>query len=471
MDQLPALPPLKTLVRERPVQVALALALLVRLAMATVPSLPHFTDDSSGYIDPGVNLFTHASYATTCDPRCIPTLFRTPGYPVLLGLLLGVFKLPLAVVYVLQALFDTGTTLLVAALGWAMGGRRIAVAAALVHALNPFSAVFAGEIMTESLITLALTSAVYLLWRIWTREKPAGPRVWLAFGALLGLLVLIRPVLAPVGGVFALSLFDPARWRAQLRAWTLAFVGLGLVLAPWVARNWVVSRDGGADDSFQPLGSFSSPFYRRLMSPGLMRWYATFEEPFVWDRPREAPIVAKYFLPGEKERVEKLFEGIRAADVMVTPELDVGFAALAHERIAAHPFRTVVLPPLTRMARLWITPRLSSFGIESARLEGVKGKLLFLGATAYNALFALVGFGTGFLLVRRRVGARLLLAVPVFLTLIHPFLMWGNQSRYSVPGFPFLAVLVACGGFAIYDRVLARVRNRAASRGAHTSAE
>jgi 4-amino-4-deoxy-L-arabinose transferase-like glycosyltransferase len=449
---------LKTLLGQRPLQIVLATTLTLRIVMSLVPELPHYTDDSAGYLDSGVNLFTHATFAMTCDPRCIPTLWRTPGYPIVLGLLVGVLKLPLGAVYVLQAVLDTVTTLLVAAIAWGAAGRRAGILAASVHGLNPFAAVFAGQIMTESVATLTLIAAVYVLWGLCQPARSARSIAWIALGLLLGFATLVRPALAPLSGLLPLAVFERARWREQARGWLLAAGAFAVMVAPWVARNWVTTRDGAADDSFRVLGSFSSPFYRRIATPGLERWYQTFEEPFVWDRPREPPVVAKYFLPGEKERVERLFEGLRDAGVMVTPELDTEFNRLADERIAAHPFRTTIWPPLSRAGRLWVTPRLSSFGIESARLAGARGKLLFVAATGYNALLALFGFATGLVLARRVVG-RLLLSVPFFLTALHAFVMWGNQSRYTVPGFPEMAILATLGVLFLLDRIRRRWRS------------
>src|SRR4029077_9208469 len=118
------LPPLSALIRRRSIMVVLALGLTLRIVLAIVPAITHYTGDSSGYIDPGVNLFLHASFAMTCDPRCVPTLWRTPGYPVILGILFGVMKMPAGALYALQTSFDTVTTLLIAAVAWGMGGPR-----------------------------------------------------------------------------------------------------------------------------------------------------------------------------------------------------------------------------------------------------------------------------------------------------------------------------------------------------------
>jgi 4-amino-4-deoxy-L-arabinose transferase-like glycosyltransferase len=447
------LPSLRAVLRERPIQIVLLSAVLLRLGLAFTSAVIHFTGDSSGYVDSGVNLFTHGTFAMTCDPRCIPTLWRTPGYPLVVGFLVGLLGAPFGVLYVVQSLLDTLTTLLVAAAGWAMGGRRTGTIAAAVYGLNPFAAVFAGQIMTESLSTLVLMSVVCLLWRLRYRDLEKKSQAgWAIVGLLLGFATLVRPVFAPLPAVLALAVFDPSKWRVQVRGWVLAAGGFALVVAPWVTRNWVVTRDGGADDSFHVLGSMLSPFYRQLATPGVVRWYWSFEEPFGWDRPREAPFSAKYFLPHEKERVEHLFEEIREAGVRVTPEVDADFDQLARERIRSHPFRTTVLPRLSKAARLWITPRVGTFGVESVRVAGGVGKLLFDLSLVYNALLALAGFAMGTLLVRIA-EVRLLLAVPIFLTVVHLFVMWGCQSRYTVPGLPQMTILATLCALFLFDRL------------------
>ncbi|HMI89351.1 MAG TPA: glycosyltransferase family 39 protein [Polyangiaceae bacterium] len=380
---------------------------------------------------------------------------RTPGYPMFVGLLVGVFGLPLGAVYVLQALADTATTLLVAGVGWGMGGRKAGIGSAFVQALNPFSAVFAAQIMSESVVTLVMMGAVYLLFYLTLPSPPFSAKAWVAVGLLLGFATLVRPVFALIPAAFAVALFHRSRWREQLRIWILAAAGFGAVVGPWVGRNWAVARTGRADDSFQVLASFAFPIYRNLMTPGLIHWYKSFEEPFIWDRLPEAPAMAKYFLPGEKERTDELFAGMRAADLVVTPELDAAFERLARERIAAHPFRTQVIPAPSRAARLWITPRLSAFGVESARLPGFVGRLILLVTVAFNGTLALFGFVTGFALWRST-AARLLLVVPVYLTVIHSIIMWGNQSRYVVPAFPEIAILATLGGLAL----VAHIRRR-----------
>lgn len=49
---------------------------------------------------------------------------------------------------------------------------------------------------------------------------------------------------------------------------------------------------------------------------------------------------------------------------LLTPQIDAAFAALAAERIHAHPFRYYVTLPLLRLADMWLRPRVEMLDIE-----------------------------------------------------------------------------------------------------------
>ena len=73
-------------------------------------------------------------------------------------------------------------------------------------------------------------------------------------------------------------------------------------------------------------------------------------------------------------------------DNVLTPHIDAGFAALAAERIRAHPFRYYVTLPLLRLADMWLRPRVEMLNIElrwwQYRLHHVETRISY----AYGAL-------------------------------------------------------------------------------------
>jgi 4-amino-4-deoxy-L-arabinose transferase-like glycosyltransferase len=464
--------PLRESLKDRGVVAALVVAFAFRIVLAVIVFGPlhYYVVDSHHYVASGTNLFQHGTFAIVCDPHCIPSLMRPPAYPVLVGLVLAVFKLPEFTICILQACFDTVTTWLVATFGMKLDGLRVGRAAAFLYALNPFAAAYAGQIMTESIATFAVIASAYVVWRL---TEPTAPhsklRAWAALGALLGLTTMVRPALGALPAAMALAAFRPSLWKRQLAAWSVAAVAFALIIAPWTARNWFVTREGEADDSFRMVSSFLGPNERRLMTPGFTEWFKTYEEPYASDGIYLAPTVAKYFLPGERERVAALFAKIREnlgtmptderpGPVVITPDLDAKFSELARERREAHPFRTTVFPPLSRAPRLWFSPRLTALEIKPWRLGGTLGLLLIAAATAYNGVQVLLGIFGGILTMRTEIAARILASVPIYLTLFHSLYAVGGQSRYSVPGIPEVAVFAAVGLFAVLDRLRRRWR-------------
>ena len=71
---------------------------------------------------------------------------------------------------------------------------------------------------------------------------------------------------------------------------------------------------------------------------------------------------------------------------VLTPQIDAGFAALAAQRIRAHPFRYYVTLPLLRLADMWFRPRVEMLNIElrwwQYRLHHVETRISY----AYGAL-------------------------------------------------------------------------------------
>jgi hypothetical protein len=68
-------------------------------------------------------------------------------------------------------------------------------------------------------------------------------------------------------------------------------------------------------------------------------------------------------LDADKEKTLNLIAEYNAGDIL-TPQIDAGFAALAAERIRAHPLRYYVTLPLLRLADMWLRPRVEMLNIE-----------------------------------------------------------------------------------------------------------
>lgn len=154
--------------------------------------------------------------------------------------------------------------------------------------------------------------------------------------------------------------------------------------------------------------------------------------------------------------------------VEMTPELDAGFAQLARERIARHPFRYYVLLPLKRAHSLWFNTHSDYYPFQGdlLPLDDLDYRHyqqytlpLFAGLTL---LYTLLGLAGGWFLWRSRdFVARqwvLMAALLIFLRLGFFATMENPEPRYTVEFFPFLAIL---GGIAVV-RMGALLKNRKA---------
>ncbi|MEP6570530.1 MAG: glycosyltransferase family 39 protein [Acidobacteriota bacterium] len=160
----------------------------------------------------------------------------------------------------------------------------------------------------------------------------------------------------------------------------------------------------------------------------------------------------------EEDQTDENSSADEVADqsVEMTPEIDAGFAQIARERIAHHPFRYYIRLPLKRAHSLWFDTHSQYYPFEGELLplDDLDYTIhqqywlpLFAGLTL---IYSLLGIAGGwFLWNSRNVNARLgllsaglmiFLRVGFFATLENP------EPRYVVEVFPFLSIL---GGIAI----------------------
>ncbi len=221
----------------------LLLAVALRLVLAT-----HFpllvTLDSPDYIHSGVEIYKHLDFNSD-SLRDV----RMPGYPLFLATMYPLIGVRSDLLVLVQSFVGV----LCVALGWKIGrllhSQLVAEGLALFFVFNPVYLLFEHALMTEALsifFMLLFTTAVVYCWR-----QP--PSLWLGFvtAALLGFSVLVRVNLLPYG--FTLLTVIAAYWMAV--AWRQPdskllgaiapvllplFLGLTVVLGPWLWRNYAI---------------------------------------------------------------------------------------------------------------------------------------------------------------------------------------------------------------------------------------
>lgn len=221
----------------------LALAFVLRCA-AVVVRWDNLSVDRDAYLAIAENLQVGNGF---CSVPGKPTAFRPPLYPLLLAACLscgGVIAIA-----VVQIGFSTATVGLTWRLARNAGfSARIALFAGLLTAVDPLLLELTSQPMTETLFTFLATALLYSLTRPTgvSIERPA------VSGLLIGLAALCRPSLwafvmlwlALTAGTLLLqrlrrSTARPDRKFDWRRAAILA-IAAGLVVSPWVLRNWTV---------------------------------------------------------------------------------------------------------------------------------------------------------------------------------------------------------------------------------------
>jgi hypothetical protein len=209
------------------------IAAATNLLYFALASNDYFFPDSFTYLEPARNLIRGFGFTTANG--LIDTL-RTPGYP----LVLTAFGLRIVPMIVFQHLLNV--VLAMAIYRFTMhrlGDRFVAIAAAILFAIDTPTLHYANKILTETIFT-ALLFVVFAL-------VVDGRKLPLA-GVLTGVLVLIRPVAIAYFVVIALCLLLR---RVRLRTIAI-YVALALLLPlGWSLRNlhhtgvFTVSSIGG----------------------------------------------------------------------------------------------------------------------------------------------------------------------------------------------------------------------------------
>ncbi|MEK6334364.1 MAG: glycosyltransferase family 39 protein [Acidobacteriota bacterium] len=142
--------------------------------------------------------------------------------------------------------------------------------------------------------------------------------------------------------------------------------------------------------------------------------------------------------------------------VAMTPETDAGFAQIARERVARHPFRFYVWLPLKRAHTMWFDTHSQYWPFEGnllpfEDLDYEHRQQIWLPLfAALTAVFTLLALAGGWLLWISRLSAGriflLLTVIAILLRLILFSAMENPEPRYLVEFFPFLSIL---GGIAI----------------------
>jgi hypothetical protein len=382
-----------------------------------------------------------------------PTVFRAPGYPAFLAaayafLSAGDATTPKewiaarTAVRALQSLLDVSVcaaafVIVSMALARAPFPLRSAAAllAALLQALNPYTAHWARTLLTEPLAGFLLAWCVALL--CVAAEKDSLP-AYASSGALAGALVLTRPEYLP-WALAAGALAAAARGRAgrisapvpfrSIRgiARALAFLAcLSLIVAPWTYRNYRV---------FGKIIPAASGSVGELLHRG------SFEGSYPWNGWAWCPpgILSG---PAEAKEMRDLYAAYIRAQSTAGDEvfrIDDAFKAKALKRIREKPAECAKAW-IANFPRLWYQRPIDMF----ADREPGGGPLLAAIVLACAGVL-LCGF--------KNLPVIMAASVPAYLCVL--YLPMHIEARYSTPATPLLAALAA---FALGQALLALIK-------------
>jgi SAM-dependent methyltransferase len=227
--------------------VLVGLVLRVAWALYAARSVPEFlvSGDQYSYWVIGQEIAAGRGYRI--PPFTDPTSYYPVGFPALLGLAAFVTTrtplpddpvLVMAAIQVTAGVAATALTYLVALRTW---GPKAAVVSAWIVALWPNLVMSAATYSVEPVfMALCLGVLAVLVTHDWSSGRLPSPGRLVAFGALLGATVLVRPFVLPV--IFGLAVacwVAKAGWRATLRTTMIPVAVVAVMMVPWTVRNAV----------------------------------------------------------------------------------------------------------------------------------------------------------------------------------------------------------------------------------------
>jgi 4-amino-4-deoxy-L-arabinose transferase-like glycosyltransferase len=415
--------PMKT-ISDRLFLSLLIFAVAIRIAIVWIPGNSVRTPWSGGgdmdaYVLLARNLVTGNGYTYAH----LPTAFRNPGYPLFLALMMKLFGAHFAVAArIAQSItgFATAYFCMKAAriLFDSLAARMTFIAVLLFPTLIYFS----GEFLTEG-----LTSFFFALF-LWTFAEDLKKGSWktaIAMGCAVGLGFLVRANMAVLGLMALAGAYQVRHTMRSRRELVLIPLFAGILITPWVLRNWVtfgqplLSTEGGA----ACLVSLVNPEARLIDG---------------WDRRFREKV--GYLVPNELETNDPVRLGL-GSELEMNRRCWRASRELWSEMNASSRARWVLVK--------WETYWLSTDQLFSPGMISRRNRALHVAAVVFY--WGLLGLGCYGWLMLRNSGpkvALILLGYATLMTILHsPFVM---NSRIRAPLIdPMIAILAGGGAAAL----------------------
>jgi 4-amino-4-deoxy-L-arabinose transferase-like glycosyltransferase len=225
-------------------------AFLLRLAVITIghtyritPRRDHFQFGwEMGRI--ARSIATGQGFSSPTDLPTGPSAWAPPVYPYILA---GVFKLfgvysnlSAWIILAFNSIFSALTCLSLYRIAEKIYGVAVARATAWTWALFPYAIYWPVRVVWEMSLSAFLLSLAFLF-TMRMADEPPSPRMWVGFGLLWGLLALTNTAVLSLLPFCLLYLLWRLPWPTrQLFGLGLCILAAGLVVSPWLVRNYVV---------------------------------------------------------------------------------------------------------------------------------------------------------------------------------------------------------------------------------------
>lgn len=201
-------------------------------------TFPIYSADSFEYFTAADHLFDGGSGALD---QSLLMQFRTPGYPLFVSLVEGVFGHPLAV-SVIQVVLSGLLVVVVYILGLQFATRRVGLIAAALFALEPVSLFHSIVGLSDFFFTFLFICALWLTIRRYADGNAMIKGLGVA-GVMLGYAALVRPIgqwLPILFSIGFLVYYIHSLKRTHIYALLAFLVGVVAVVSPWMVRNGVL---------------------------------------------------------------------------------------------------------------------------------------------------------------------------------------------------------------------------------------
>lgn len=373
------------------------IALIVRLLLvsqfATEPVNDLLWNDAVGWNLAQGNGFT----ASQSEPR-VPAIYRTPGYPAFLAIIYWIFGHTYTPVYIIQAILDSLSAILLGRIILLYSNAWFAIAASFLYAVYPYPGMFCGVLHQDILLIACTLTTLYLISRAIRSDRPVS---WAYVGVALAVTALVKPNMVLLLFFAATCIFFYFRRARMIRIAMLAGT-MAVTLFPWFLRNYLTF------DGFPPLSAGATGTNLRLLVLELNEGEEGLRQIGL-----APPRISPEGLPDGKA----LMESEKRETIKYSKEL-----------FRRWPEYSVLI--LKHIPRLWIT-----------RYSRWHGDVVALTATSISIIVLILGIAGMFAL---RVKWRRFF--PLYLWVLFVTLMYAPytpEARYTLPARPIMLFFVA----------------------------